>query len=164
MTHELQGDDRINFLTDARELLDWLEARPEIPLHRCSAFSIVAYDSWVEQSGTFDDEGVEHDKPPRVFTPGKVARAMGKADKSAGYTFSLSREFGLHRYSYLMERDGVCTARVVGEKDIIESVPTNLERIAELQAEIESLHEERVIGTEPIIEYDCPKSLLSEAA
>lgn len=163
MPQHLTGDARAEFLSDARDLIDWLIARPEVPLHRYSNLSVLVYDSWVEDNPEYGPDGEVVSRPQRHFTPAKVARAMGKADKHAGYNFSLERPFGAHRYTFYMDRDSVCEPKVVGERQVTEKVPTDEEKIAQLQAQIDALHEE-VTRTEPVVEYDCPKSLLADAA
>lgn len=71
-----------------------------------------------------------------------AARAMGKSDKDFGSLFvEVSRDFGPIKLVYQTYRDKVCTQRVVGTRH----------------------HEARLVGAydEPIVEWDCPDSLLA---
>lgn len=97
----------------------------------------------------------------------RVARMLGKAVKrpvgADGAWFQIERRFGPITYGAFTTRDVACEARVVGTEPVTETVVTNPARAAELQAELDALTEEVVVGERPVVEYDCAPVLRGAA-
>jgi hypothetical protein len=90
-------EDRNETISGLRQLADWLEAHPEVPVPTYNQSSVA-----VEAA----------DLPT-------IARAMGQAEKTAyGDYFRLSKRFGGVEYYCYTDRDAVCTRTKVGTKVI----------------------------------------------
>ena len=89
--------DRDSKIADMREMLDYLEARPDVPMPYLMSINAFA---------GADDLG-------------KIAKAMGGVDKDiVGDSFFLRRTFGSLSLDVNFPRDEVCERRVVGTKTI----------------------------------------------
>ncbi len=151
MSDLLTADDRHDIAEGLRELAEFIETRPGVPMHRYSLPSVTVYSQWFDED--FDR------------SPAKIARAIGTADKSSyDGTFELERQFsGKVTYRFVFGKGEVCTAREVGVREVIERRPTDQARVDELTAELDALHENIVVDQVPVLEYDCPESLLGAA-
>lgn len=121
---ELTADDlqRGAWLAGMRELLDWLEAHPEVPL------------PYLDTSIHNEGQGVpalvhyvhawEDNARGRIAA---IARAMGKARKTvndATEKLYVSRRFGgAVDYVAAIARGEVCVRKVVGTREVTEDVP-----------------------------------------
>jgi hypothetical protein len=132
------------WLYDARSLLDFLEAHPELmPPH--STIDLYA-GVWA------------HDHDDVLAFMGDAARAMAPCDKLADETtggdFHLVKEFGAHSLTLYTKRENVCTKRVVGTT--VEEVE---EYDADAQAIIDSLPKTTKMVEVEKVEWECPSLL-----
>jgi hypothetical protein len=140
---------RAEVIAGMREMADWLETHPGVPLHVDYGIPrIELFSQWFE-----NDKAL-------TTSPGRLARAMGKVKKAAydwSSYFELRHDFsGGVFYAFNFSRDQICTPQVVGHRDKVETVFADAERANQLKAELEGLEKvEAVVGKEPIIEYDC---------
>lgn len=141
------AEERAATIAGLRELADWLEERPDVPMHQSAYYGRPTI--WLS-GNWFEGE-------PIATSPKRLAKAMGKADKyAAGGTFQLSRTFsGDISYTFSFEREAVCKPKAVGTRPVTEKVCSDEQRAAELQAELDKLHEDVVVRHEDVIEYDC---------
>ena len=110
-----------------RLLADWFEQQPDdVP----TPFPLISYYVW----------GFEVPFERQKDLALRIARSFGEADKDyVGDTFSISKNFGGIKLNYLFHRDVVCTARVVGTKQVEETLYVKTGRMIE----------------ENIVEWDC---------
>ncbi len=142
-------EDRAKIIAAGRALLDFLERTPELPISR-----------WSSVGFHMSDKTLGSD--PLATSPRRVAKLMargGRVNKTAyDWTtdFNLRVDFdGAAYYSFSFDRSEICAAKVVGEREKTEIRYSDEERAKELEAELEKLSEKVVVGTEPIVEYDC---------
>jgi hypothetical protein len=158
LTDQATPERRAEIIKGLRELADFLEGRPDAPLHhRYGVSGVDVYASWFE--GRVDTVTFTH--------PRSIVKAMGKADKSFyGNVLELTRTFsGGIRYQVNLARDVVCTPSSYVTVPKTERVCLDEQRAAELQAQLDELHEDRVVGHEQVVAaYDCPPSLLAVAS
>lgn len=162
----MSREQRAELATGLRELASWIE-KSEFPIPRTTMFGsdheVIALD--IASTWMADQDFVKR--------PGSAIRLIGgRVDKIAaphGGPFKLIRRFGEHvvlRYS--ISRDAVCTPRTEATT-LVENVPLDQARAAELEAEQERISEElkaleTVAITKPTTQmvYDCPPALLPE--
>lgn len=122
-----------DYTDSLRQLADFLDANPVIPVPPYPDVDIYLC----------DDESIEN--------VSKVARSLGVFNKvftNYGLLY-LERMVGIITLRAIVNRDSVCTKRIIGTKTITKKVlPEGVEMITK---EIE----------EDIVEWDCPPSLLS---
>jgi hypothetical protein len=126
--------ERAELVAGLRALADWLEARPGVPVDGRPGAAVSV---WLVP-------GADEDVRARV---GRIARAMGRADKRVvGALFELRREFpGRVRCELSMARERVCERVVVGEEQVEELDLDNAPR--------------RTVTRERV-EWRCPEALL----
>lgn len=135
-------DERTDLIRGLRELADFLEARPEVPVQGCLSTTVDAF--------AVDDE----DKLGQMR---KVARAMGSARKrSLPSHMILTKDFsGNVRYEFNAEREQVCK-RIITGVEHVEIEEPDPKAVAALP---------KVKRTEKreIVEWECPSLLADEA-
>lgn len=125
MTTTVEQDQRTAFTAGLREIADWLDAHPEVPVPYLGSYvpgnprpSMPIY---LREPYSFE-EGM----PSVREQMATIARAMGKANKAPGGvegTFIVSRSFaGLAVYAQA-DREEVCERVVLGTRDVTEEVP-----------------------------------------
>lgn len=146
----LGKQERAETIKGMRELADWLEAHPDVPVY--SSPYMALFSSWAEGD-------------PIATSPQRMAKAMGKAEKSYDSTYiALKQGFsGGVYYEFNFMREEVCEPKVVGEREKKEPRYQVGDKLLTLE-ELNEFKTEIVVGTEPIVEYVCPDSLLRQAS
>jgi hypothetical protein len=120
-----------------RDLADWIEKNPEVPL---------PYELAGSSLHIYSVKGKED--------LAKVARAMGNCEKSTdSQFFRVWRKFGPILLEALDYRENVCERIVTSSETIVEMVP-------DPEFEVPKIEQSRVVET---VEWRCPGSLLVES-
>jgi hypothetical protein len=159
VTHEYAAEpaEREAYIRGLRELADWLEERPDVPLPELESdpstpnlwnptIEFEVYEKWSSD---------EDDRPQRMAA---IARAMGGAEKGERYggaQLALYRAFsGGVIYAAYTQRDAVCEKRVVGVKKERKRIVTDEEKADELRKQLRALEVVTEVEVEDV-EYDC---------
>jgi hypothetical protein len=121
-SYEHERRDRARFVAGLHEVAVWLDQHPTVELPESTITCYAMNDS------------------PEVVA--LIMRAMGKCEKQASDNglFYLKKKFGPITLQYIFDRNTVCTAKVVGHKDVPEEV---------IPARTIAAH------SVPILEWDC---------
>ena len=122
----------IEFTQSLRQIADFYDKHPEVPLPDAFRFAIYTVDE------------------PEDIAP--IAKAFGSSFKSYDDNyFKLTKRFGVIDLQVVALRDKVCTKRVVGTKKVIVKTPVvNDLPISYIEKEVE----------QEIVEWDCGDSIL----
>jgi hypothetical protein len=127
---------REEFIQGMRDLASWFEDNPEIPI---PSYRQVVIENWVW--GGENDEDGESAKQ-------ELLRLMGAGEGPwvkdyTGSYLEVRREFGPCRYVLTVNREEVCTKRVVGTKTVKRRDPALVEQVPIIDVE------------EDVVEWDC---------
>src|SRR6266498_3169456 len=133
---------RAEFLASLRQIIDWLQAHPDVP----QPYHLLGDKLYIYVYG----------EDPRAVLA-RIARAMGNADKDVDEArFELRRRFGAITLVASARRDEVCERVVVGTREVTRQAP-DPHALAALNV---------VTVTEIVedVQWVCPPSLLNPDA
>jgi len=146
----MDTEGRANFIGALRQLADYLERNPGLPIGKWNEVKVMTSSSEMDP--------VDATSPTHVLRRMKEPGLMVKKDHY-GDTVELSVGFGEKGYwghpavySTRFEREAICTAKVVGTEERKTYEYTDTERAAALKAELEELRKVELV---PVVEYDC---------
>lgn len=144
--------DRMEYIKGLRELADFLEARPELPVNDWGT----ECNHWVNSWGHNDSP--EEEKDYLRTRTAQLVKVMGKAEKTAtAYSFKATRKFS-GQVSYVVEtqRDAVCVATKETVRELVRK-PVDEQKDADLETQIQALQKQRANIPKVEVEEDVEK-------
>lgn len=115
--------ERAGYTAGLRQIADWLDAHPEVPLPYIGAHSP---GSPLPSLSIFVQQPWDDNQPSVREQMATIARAMGRANKAPGRvdgTFVVWRSFAGINVHASAHREEVCERVVVGSHEVTEEVP-----------------------------------------